>query len=323
MIVLRLANLQDFEELDRLAKRSRLLNLPVDRSALLARLHSSERVASEAHDDEASSSLVFVAEQIDTGRVIGAASIRMQHGTVAQPCMYYRVDAHALTRVLEVNGPSELGGLIVEPEYRRHPARIGTQLTLVRLAYIRLFPALFHARLISGLLGPVTSDGQSPFWDAIGKPAKLSLREAESLRYLGEGFLIDSLPDRIELAALPQAARAAVGTVDELSQPALSVLQKRGMTRLGLVDPLDGGPYLGGRTVDLCPNGSTLSVAHQTANHHHGASFGQALVLAMDGRRLVATRTGIRISADALELNGEVKDTLKLRNAQEVHAFAM
>ena len=82
---------------------------------------------------------MFVAAERDSGQVVGTSMIFPQHGSRKAPHVYFEVlederysetlDRHFVHRVLRIGynykGLTEVGGLVVRPEFRRHPDRLG------------------------------------------------------------------------------------------------------------------------------------------------------------------------------------------------------
>ena len=72
------------------------------------------------------------------------------------------LDKHFVHRMLRIgynyNGPTEIGGLVLHPAYRRNPAALGKWLSYVRFLYIGLHRASFRDEVLSELLPPLEAD---------------------------------------------------------------------------------------------------------------------------------------------------------------------
>ncbi|TFG94540.1 MAG: arginine N-succinyltransferase, partial [Myxococcales bacterium] len=145
------------------------------------------------------------------------------------------------------DGPPEIGGLILDPGYRRHPEKAGKALSVVRFAYISMHPNHFEREVIAEMLSPFESPGRSLLWDAFGaKFTGLSYREADHLSARSKQFIADLFPrDPVYATLLPEKVQAMIGHTNEAAKAALRILEKVGFHELGQVDPFDGGPYVG------------------------------------------------------------------------------
>src|SRR5215208_3856426 len=142
MLLLRDAQRRDLEELKRLAARLDSVNLPHDDRALARIVEASARSFGGKIRDPFARSYVFVLEDPRAGRLLGTSMLIAQHGTRESPCTFFdvserehyssTVDTHFRHRVLSIgyhfDGPTEVGGLVVNPADRRTPARPGKQL---------------------------------------------------------------------------------------------------------------------------------------------------------------------------------------------------
>src|SRR5207253_2135613 len=76
------------------------------------------------------------------------------------------VDRHFRHRVLSIgynfDGPTEIGGLVVDPGYRGGPEKPGKQLSYVRFLYIAMHASRFRDRVLVELLPKLEEDRRSP-----------------------------------------------------------------------------------------------------------------------------------------------------------------
>lgn len=212
---------------------------------------------------------IFCAEEAATRKIVGASMIIGKHGTPRSPHYYLEMDgedrySHTLRKMLRhsylrlrhsMDGPSEVGGLIVAPEMRGHPEKVGKQISWLRFLYIAVHPARFESRVIAEMLSPLLPDGSNLFWDHYGRRVTgLSFREADRLSVRDKEFIQALFPEApLYTFLLPDNVRAVLGVVGEQTRGAVRLLEQAGMKFLGHIDPFDAGPYYGAVTTELEP----------------------------------------------------------------------
>ena len=168
---------------------------------------------------------VFVAADRDSGEVVGTSMIFPQHGSRKAPHVYFDVleeerysetlDRHFVHRVLRIGynykGLTEIGGLVVRPEFRRHPERLGRLLMSVRFLYIARHRAAFRDEVLSELMPPLEADGTSLLWESLGRRfTGLSYQEADRLSQDNKEFIRSLFPqDPLYASLLPRARAGA------------------------------------------------------------------------------------------------------------------
>jgi arginine N-succinyltransferase len=160
--------------------------------------------------------------------------------------------SHMVARLFpDESGPTEVGGLILQSASRGH--KLGRFLSLIRFHFIALNRPLFADRVIAEMMGPITIDGLSPLWEALGRRfIPLSYAEADKHCQRSREFISALLPkEDIYLSLLPPEARDAVGKVHEETLPARAMLEKLGFACKDLVDCFDGGPQLEAATESI------------------------------------------------------------------------
>jgi arginine N-succinyltransferase len=166
---------------------------------------------------------------------------------------------------LDSDGPSEIGGLLVDKQYRRRPEKLGKQISLARFLYIGLYPEKFEDRVLCELTPPLTDEGRSEFWESLGRRfTGLPYQEADLLSQSHKEFIRSLFPqDDIYLCMLDAKARSVIGRVGEQTKPAQHLLESIGFEYLVEVDPFDGGPHFGCATKDIkvITQGKKLKVA--------------------------------------------------------------
>ncbi|MGB0455214.1 MAG: arginine N-succinyltransferase, partial [Bacteriovoracaceae bacterium] len=202
---------------------------------------------------------IFVLVNLETNKVVGASMIHGQHGNESEPHFFLKVGRehkfsetintgfiHGTLKLgLTAQGWTEIGGLILSPEYRGHVQKLGKQLSYLRFLYIALKPEEFTDRIHAELMPPFDSDGNSPLWEAIGRRfMNLDYNEADRLSRENKEFILSLYPsDTIYETLLPLEARNAIGKVGETTKPVRKMLEKIGFDYVGEVDPFDGGPH--------------------------------------------------------------------------------
>jgi arginine N-succinyltransferase len=269
MILLREARESDVDSLLRFAQIPGMFNLPSDRDALVERIRRSKESFSRKPDDLSFAKYAFVAEDLESNRIVATSMIAAQHGTPEAPHFYFQVGNErrfsetintgfihgTLTLGYDTDGPSELGALVVDPEYRNHPARIGRQISFVRFLYLAGHRDRFRERVIAELLPPLNKRGLSPLWEAVGRRfTSMDYWEADQLAAKNKDFIFDLFPTgKIYTTFLPAEARNAIGKVGKDTEPVLHMLKKIGFEYKNQVDPFDGGPHLWSETGSIKP----------------------------------------------------------------------
>ncbi|MEN9722314.1 MAG: arginine N-succinyltransferase [Pseudomonadota bacterium] len=272
MILLREIQERDLDALERLAQIPGFINLQNDRDFLMEKIQRSARSfrgspkAGAKVDD---SKYVFVAEDLTSGQVIGTSMIAAQHGTVDEPHFYFEVGheekysksigtgfIHGTLKLrYDTNGPSEIGGLVIDPMFRNSEARLGRQISFVRFLFLALNRERFKRNLLAELLPPLNKKGQSPLWEAIGRRfTSMDYWEADRLCQQDKEFIFSLFPaGKIYTTFLPPEARTSIGKVGKDTEPVLHMLNKIGFRYRNQVDPFDGGPHLWAKRDELEP----------------------------------------------------------------------
>jgi arginine N-succinyltransferase len=265
--VVRAARLEDLRGVLRLARILDSINLPIEEPDLRAVLRRSQRSFAGRIADPREGVYVFVAEHRRRRRIVGTSMIIAKHGTPDSPHYYLEV-AHDerysktlrkmfrhsyLTLRHSMDGPTEIGGLVVAPRWRRHPERLGAQLSFVRFLYIALHRDRFGSDVIAEMKPPLTRKGENRFWQCYGaRVTGLTFREADRLSTKDKEFipaLFPSVP--IYTCMLPVEVQEEIGKVGPQTVGAVRLLERIGLRFLEQVDPFDAGPYFGARLDDV------------------------------------------------------------------------
>ncbi len=269
MYILRSADLDDLDDLLELSQLMLFINLPPDRSIIESKIQSSIKSFSKPSKKLWENYYLFVLEDTKSNRIVGASMIHAQHGTEDEPHYYFSVSQenkfskslntgfiHGTLKLgLDTNGPTEIGGLILHPEYRKNDLKLGKQLSYVRFLYMGMNQARFKDTIHSELMPPFDSEGHSPLWEAIGRRfLNMEYVDADILSRSNKEFILSLFPaDTIYLTLLPIEARNAVGKVGEETAPVKRMLESIGFKYTNEVDPFDGGPHYRAKLKEIKP----------------------------------------------------------------------
>jgi arginine N-succinyltransferase len=261
VLILREIAEKDLDDLVSLAEQLDSMNLPRNPEFLAERIARSRRSFGKQRDDWRERIYVFALEDTETGRCIGTSTILAKHGRPGLPYFWLAVtteerrsaelDRRFVHKKLQLHstedGPTEIGGIILEPAYRGHPSKCGKALSIVRFSYISLYPERFGREVIAEMLSPFEAPGKNLLWDAFGAQfTGIPYREADHLSARSKQFIADLFPrDPVYTTLFPPEVQAVIGQPNETAVAALRILEKIGFRPLDQVDPFDGGPYVG------------------------------------------------------------------------------
>lgn len=328
--IVRPVDTKDINQLVDLAKQFNLLNLPGDKKVLTQKVETSlQSFAGELPKHK--SEYLFVLEDIEEQQVMGSSLILAKHGSDEIPHYFFKIlkrnhfsedlgtgFIHQVLRFqLDTDGPTEIGGLLIDKSYRRRPEKLGKQISLARFLFMGLNLDRFQDRVLCELTPPLTEEGRSEFWEALGRRfTGLPYQEADHLSQTHKEFIQSLFPeDDIYLALLDSKARLVLGRVGEATKPAQHLLESIGFTYLDEVDPFDGGPHYGCKTKDILPikKGKFARIAEFKDPKFQGRKFigtpganFRAMVVACDQR------------ADEIAIPSKVRDLLEIESDQEV-----
>ncbi len=266
MMIVRPVKLEDLDGLTALAHQAThgLTSLPKDARILRTRILESLYSFQKPVEKPGGELYVFVMEDPGTGRVIGTSCIIAKVGGF-QPFYMYHIDVSVhesktyrirkeiptLRLVKEHDGPSEIGGLLLAPEYRRHGN--GRFLSLFRFLFMAEYPERFESIVIAEMRGVLDENGNSAFWDALGRHFfDMDYPSADLLSAMDKKFIADLMPTSpIYIPLLPKPAQQVIGEVHEQTKPALRLLQEEGFTYMEVVDIFEAGPIMQSRVDDI------------------------------------------------------------------------
>jgi arginine N-succinyltransferase len=301
---------EDVDQVLAVAEHLDTVNLPANRDHIENIIERSEKSFAEAVpivDRE----FLFVLEDLGRKRIIGTSMIYAQHGTKRAPHIFYRVEkderysvtldkhfAHPTLRIgYNYNGPTEIGGLILLPEYRRGTEALGKTLSYVRFLFIRMHRPWFRDHVLSELLPPLEVDGTSRLWEALGRKfTGLTYQEADLLSKDNKEFIHALFPDDpIHTELLPDDVRAIIGQVGPETKAVESMLRRIGFSYADQIDPFDGGPHFAAKTDEITLVRQAREVTVAPVEHADGERPWAVLAVETQGARPAFRAIGARV----------------------------
>jgi len=267
MLVLRPVELTDLPQLQQLARDSLVgvTSLPDDSERLREKILDSCASFDKDVEGNGPENYFFVLEDVASQRLAGCSevlatagfsepfySLRNRHFTSASRELNIEHGVPALSLCHDLSGHTLLRGFHIDAE------RVGTPfselLSRARLLFIAAHAPRFAEAVITEIVGYSDEQGQSPFWDALGKHFfDLPYVEAERLCGLeSRTFLAELMPQYpIYVPMLPPAAQACIGRIHPDGQEAFDILAREGFETNSYIDLFDGGPTLYARTSNI------------------------------------------------------------------------
>jgi arginine N-succinyltransferase len=249
----------DEDQLLAVARHLNTVNLPDDREAIRGILDQATKSFTGAIKDPKRREYVFVLRDVKKDLIVGTSMVIAQLGRRDAPYIFFDIideerysatlDRHFKHTTLNIgysfNGPTEIGGLILTPDYRKATERLGQFISYVRFLFIRMHRDLFRDEVLAELLPPLEPDGTSHLWDAVGYHfTGLSYAEADRLSKQNKEFIRGLFPEGpIYATLLSQKAQDVIGKVGVQTRGVEKMLRRIGFRYAERVDPFDGGPH--------------------------------------------------------------------------------
>jgi arginine N-succinyltransferase len=137
---------------------------------------------------------MFTLEDTETGAVLGSSQVVSSMSGPGRPSVSFKLSrkeffseslqtgtSHTVAKLyLDESGPSEIGGLILQPSYRSNKAKLGKLLSLIRFHFMALNRPLFADKVLAEMMAPISPDGTNLLWDYLGRRfISLSYTEAD------------------------------------------------------------------------------------------------------------------------------------------------
>ncbi len=258
MLVLRPVNENDLQALLRMSIEvgSGMTTMPNDEGTWVERIALSKKTFAQKTGPEEESVFFLVAEDTVTGEVVGTTAIYNNVGSKT-PFFTYKISLitqyselleknvrnNCLFLVNDFTGKTEIGTLFLTGDYRH--SSYGQFLSRSRYLLLSDFPDLFSDTVIAELRGWQDKEGNSPFWQALGKRFfDLPFENADHINAIkGSQFIADLMPKYpVYVELLPDEAQSVIGKPHEISAAAVNLLKKEGFYTDNYVDIFDGGP---------------------------------------------------------------------------------
>lgn len=317
-----------------------MTSMPNDEKTWQHRINSSETTFRNQGDSERDGAYFMVAEDSDTGQVVGTTAIYIGIGTRV-PFFSYRqtllvkysaeldkmIENNVLNLVNDFTRASEIGSLFLSSGYRR--SDYGQFMSRSRYLFMADFPDRIAEDVIAEMRGWQNSENQSPFWQALGK--KFFDLPFENADYLtatkGTLFIQDLMPKYpVYLELLPADARACIGKPHDLSAKAIHLLKKEGFRYCGYVDVFDGGPTVQCQRqhIQSVRDARDYQVVVDNATELFKNSVGQRYLIS--NKNINAYRIIIhsaRVSAGRIAIPQRAIDILQISAGDRVNVLAM
>ncbi|ERO60886.1 arginine N-succinyltransferase [Pseudomonas piscis] len=338
MLALRPVALSDLPQLRRLA-RERLLgvtSLVDDETCLREKILDSLASFAKAEAGQGPENYFFVLEDPATSRLHGCSDILATAG-FSEPFYSLRnrpfisssreLDIQhgvpTLSLCHDLSEQTLLRSFHMDVELAGSPL---AQLTSRgRLLFIAAHPQRFADSCISEIVGYSDTDGQSPFWEAVGQHFfDLPYVEAERLCALqGRGFLVELMPQYpIYIPMLAQAAQDCIGRIHPDAREACDILVDEGFAPTQYVDLFDAGPTLQARTNEL-----RSIIQSRMATSYFAAQSGRGRPWLLSNDRLQGFRAIVALLDEAPEerigLGQEMFQALQLEPGAAVRSIAL
>jgi arginine N-succinyltransferase len=342
MICLRQVLEKDLDGLEALSKIAAerhpgFLNMPLDRDAWKERIHRSMESFSDRIVNKKDAKYIFVAHDLSTNRLLGTSMVSAQHGTPETPHFYFEVGSEqklsqsinmgfihgTLKFRYDTDGPTEIGGLLVDPDSRNRPDKVGRQISFVRFLYMGMHRNRFKRRILAELLPPLTKKGKSPLWEAVGRRfTNMDYSEADELSAKNKEFIFSLFPtEKIYVTFLPADAKNSIGKVSKDTEPVLHMLQKIGFKYVNHVDPFDGGPHVYANIDEILPIRHMIhkpaTIVQQGVKFEGDTEHG--LVTPSAGKQFVSVATQVQVTAGKILLPPDVAAALSVSEGDPVH----
>lgn len=340
MFILRSVEPGDLKDLLQLSHIMTFINLPPDEDIIASKIESSQKSFHNPSKRLWENYYIFVLEDEDQGEILGVSMIHAQHGTEDEPHFYLTVGQEAkfsqtintgfvhgtLKLGLDMNGPTEIGGLILNPEFRGHKEKLGKQLSFVRFLYMANNPDRFKPMVHSELMPPLDKYGNSPLWEAIGRRFfNMNYHEADILSRNNKEFILSLFPsENIYQTLLPMEARESIGKVGKETEPVRRMLESIGFKYTFEVDPFDGGPHYRCPLKDIRPIKNKIT-GNLTSRNFDPENAQEVLIsLEHPDHDFFALKTLLEVHGDGqLSMDQKLIEKLKIKIPQKVTAIPL
>ena len=252
--LIRSAKAGDEEQLKKLSEAFHLCNLPKDSSEIQKKIQLSEQSFLENIPFQ-ERVFLFVLEEKQTQKLVGSSQILACYADQKHPHFILDKKTSSLHLHFTKSGSVQLGGLVLLPEFRRGPDKLGRQIGASRFVYMLENPQIWPEEIEVSLTAPLKNNNTgSDFWDAVGRNIfSLNYLEISQLYQKDFSHFLSRIPKnmRVDLKSLPVKARQAV---EDIHPETLSLYH--GLLKLGFKKTLhrhflDGGISLTAKRANI------------------------------------------------------------------------
>lgn len=275
--------LNDEAQILAIARHLNTVNLPDEEEGVRQILDLSHKSFTGQIKDPRRRQYVFVLVDRRKDEIIGTSMVFGQLGRRDAPYIYldvideerysHTLDKHFKHTTLKIgysyNGPTEIGGLVLDPSYRLATERLGTFLSYVRFLFIKMHRDWFRDEILAELLPPLEKDGTSKLWEALGRHfCDMTYAEADKLSRKNKEFIKGLWPEGAIYASLfAREAQDVIGKVGAQTRGVEKLLRRIGFRYAERVDPFDGGPHFTAPTDEITLVQSTSRLKLQALSH--------------------------------------------------------
>ena len=316
MYVVRPVELSDLAALEALAAVTMpgVHTLPKTRDKIAVAIERSLASFGAHVDIPSEESYLFVLEDASSHAIVGTAAIYASAGSngtyfsfrndvIQQVSRDLNIShsVHALTLCSELTAYSQLSGFYVSN--RANAGLEAALLSRARLLFAVLAPHRFGDRFFVPLAGITNADGQSPFWDALGRKFfQMDFLDAE--RVIGGArnrtLIVELMPHYpVYVPLLPGDAQAAMGQIHPDGELAFNLLTEEGFEADDYIDIFDGGPILQAHKNGLRSFSGSLQRRVESTSPHLGIESLVTYAVAVGGEQNFRAITVACPSAEA------------------------
>jgi arginine N-succinyltransferase len=341
MIVIRPVVYSDIDKLYKLAEKvgPGMTTFPADKDTLLNKIKASEQAFCATTTKKNVNSFLMVLEDTKTKDLIGTSAI---YSNIGKNAPFYsfkilsrdkhsyglksKVSSKTLHLVNEYTGDTEVGTLILDPDYRG--GGYGKLLAKCRYLLIAQFQSLFGTRVVAELRGWSDENAISPFWEHVGKHffQGMNYDHADFLSATTDNqFIADLMPEYpIYIDLLPQEAQSVIGNPHKVGEPALNMLFKEGFRYENFVDIFDAGPTVHAYVENI----KTIMDSHEKIlshiSDHHEESDTSYLVCntSLENFRVIQTKVSI-LENNEVSITQSVADVLLAVEGEKIRIYPL
>lgn len=268
MFVLRQVKEGDHEGLHRLALQLGAAgSLSQDKDRLKEQVAEAIDSFRNPSRDRSKAKYIFILEDYLNKTIIGCSTVTGKFGDPQNPNTYLSVFektredestqvkvTHQLLRFeFDEDGPSYIGGLILDESFRNSPAGLGRLLSWGRFLYMGAYKERFEDTVTAELLPPFNEKGESELWEAFGRRfTGMSYQDADRLSRTNKDFIKHLFPtEDIYTSLFDEKTRSVVGQTGKSTRAAQKLLEKIGFSYFNAVDPFDGGPHFSAKVKEI------------------------------------------------------------------------